>query len=506
MRTALFLSSVLFALLPLLARASFPIHDVCSRERVAYRRNGVLVTEGNDAEDLEGNTIPESRFRVLRFDKGTGQRHIESAVSCGPSNATSSKGGADAGALRGAMTGQNDPLLFASHDVDKCLDHKCSGHTLDGRLLYSYIHTQVSGALGARALTATGKGKADFLRVLVVGMGAGMIPLYLSSILPREAKITAIEMDPTVIEASRHCFFAGAFPFEAVQGEGRAWVEKAAAGGNGGGNGAGGGGGGAARKGAAPQDPFDLVLIDAFTPANVIPRCLTTHDFLATLSGKLLRPGGVVAINTWGQDKDSRFDKYVATFQSTFANVFIGNSPGLANRIIIGHDDSVTSLRPSPRFKETAASLVAASALGDDDDLEAGLPRIVEDGSTTGQDPQPKQQQQQQQQQGAAGAVVAALNSGGDQSSGAGATAAAAAAGSQDEASGKAFDVAAAASALVSRGFPTNVVETLSTWATAAAYKRVPAQQPDMRQPATNDKDADVQCVCPPHASVCTSK
>ena len=49
---------------------------------------------------------------------------------------------------------------------------------------------------------------SHLLQVLVLGMGAGMIPLYVSTVIPN-AQIVAVEMDPWVIAATKQCFFEG---------------------------------------------------------------------------------------------------------------------------------------------------------------------------------------------------------------------------------------------------------------------------------------------------------
>jgi spermidine synthase len=53
------------------------------------------------------------------------------------------------------------------------------------------------------------------------------------------------------------------------------------------------------------------VLIDAFTPGNRIPACLTTEEFLGHVKS-LLRVDGVVAHNTWGT-KDPQYQRHLAT-------------------------------------------------------------------------------------------------------------------------------------------------------------------------------------------------
>ena len=130
--SARFLVLLLFLLvfLPTPTFCEFPIHDVGAAERVVYRAHGTLVTEGVDTVDLESNTVPAQRFRVLRFDKGPGKRHIESAVSCGPAPAAPSNGTAPAPLGTGVVP-------TGSKAVDICHKHPCSARLMGGRLLYS---------------------------------------------------------------------------------------------------------------------------------------------------------------------------------------------------------------------------------------------------------------------------------------------------------------------------------------------------------------------------------
>ena len=71
-------------------------------------------------------------------------------------------------------------------------------------MLYSYIHTVVAASLGVGALTAPQTAVPTGLKkVLVIGMGAGMIPLYMLETIPG-VEVTALELDSFVIEVCQH--------------------------------------------------------------------------------------------------------------------------------------------------------------------------------------------------------------------------------------------------------------------------------------------------------------
>ena len=102
-----------------------------------------------------------------------------------------------------------------------------------------------------------------------------------------------------------------------MEAEGRGWVERFEP------------------KGAdASAGRFDTVIIDAFTPDDRIPPCLTTSDFLNKLKSKVLRTGGVVVHNTWGS-LDPDYARHQATYVANFKNVFPPWQPGTKNPIAL---------------------------------------------------------------------------------------------------------------------------------------------------------------------------
>ena len=76
-----------------------------------------------------------------------------------------------------------------------------------------------------------------------------------------------------------------------------------------------------------------------------------------------MRPGGPIIHNTWGT-LDKRYGQHLATYSSKFKNVFVGDSPSLANKIIVAWDgDKVGELDVSAHTGKIKALGLADSVI-----------------------------------------------------------------------------------------------------------------------------------------------
>jgi spermidine synthase len=116
-------------------------------------------------------------------------------------------------------------------------------------------------------------------RVLIIGLGGGLIPYRFLLDYPSLEQVDAVEIDPEVVKVARRYFPLPKDPrFRTVSQDGRLFVEKKAE-----------------AIAAGTAQPYDIVIIDAFA-ADAIPYHLTTREFQQAVH-RILAPDGVVAMN-----------------------------------------------------------------------------------------------------------------------------------------------------------------------------------------------------------------
>jgi spermidine synthase len=151
-------------------------------------------------------------------------------------------------------------------------------------------------------------------RVLVIGLGGGVIPRAMRRIDPA-LEIDVVELDPAVVDAARRHFGYREDPkLRTHIGDGRVFVRRQA------------------RLGRR----YDLVVIDAYERVYV-PEHLMTREFIAEVKS-LLAPGGVVASNTFARGPLAPYE--AATYQSVFGETRIVDMT-LGNRIILAGRDGL---------------------------------------------------------------------------------------------------------------------------------------------------------------------
>ena len=134
-------------------------------------------------------------------------------------------------------------------------------------------------------------------RILVVGLGGGTLPMLLRAAYPN-ARIDAAEIDPAVVSvAERYFGFVQDERLRAHVGDGRQFIERVS------------------------PSTYDVIFLDAFD-AKVVPRHLTTQEFLRAVRAAL-RPDGVVVGNLWGPRANAAYYPMLATFRSVFDEIYL---------------------------------------------------------------------------------------------------------------------------------------------------------------------------------------
>jgi spermidine synthase len=147
-------------------------------------------------------------------------------------------------------------------------------------------------------------------RILVVGLGGGILPRTLAKLLPA-ATIDVVEVDPAVVQvASRWFLFSASDRARVHVQDGRVWVRRA----------------------ARAEDRYDLVFLDAYDH-QYIPEHMLTREFLQEVRA-LLAPGALVVANTFSSSRlyDSESATYADVFGS-FEQLRTGNRVILAGTL-----------------------------------------------------------------------------------------------------------------------------------------------------------------------------
>src|SRR5882757_3941575 len=145
-------------------------------------------------------------------------------------------------------------------------------------------------------------------RILVVGLGAGSLPMFLRKHYPAAA-IDVAEIDPDVVDVAKKYFgFREDERMHAYVGDGRQFIENV-------------------RQG------YDIIFLDAFG-ARDVPKHLTTLEFLQ-ITRRALKPNGVVVSNIWRPASNPLYDSMVRTHQEAFDELYILDVPGDVNNILL---------------------------------------------------------------------------------------------------------------------------------------------------------------------------
>ena len=146
-------------------------------------------------------------------------------------------------------------------------------------------------------------------RILVLGVGAGNIPMFLRKHYS-DAQIDVIDIDPQIITLAKRYFnLLEDDLLRAHAQDGRAFIENV-------------------------QKPYDLIFLDAYTAAG-IPKHLATQEFLLALK-KALKPSGAIIANMWSTPKvNPLYRSMLRTYQEVFQEVYTLRVPTAGNKIVI---------------------------------------------------------------------------------------------------------------------------------------------------------------------------
>jgi predicted membrane-bound spermidine synthase len=170
-----------------------------------------------------------------------------------------------------------------------------------------------------RAMSIAAIYPQDIKRVLILGLGAGSIPVYLGRFLP-DATIDTVELDPGVIDVAKKYFgLLETNRFHLIESDGRVFLNR-------------------------HTEPYDLIMADAFT-GSYIPFHMMTNEFYQLVRDRLA-PHGVAAINIIPSEK--LYDSNVRTLKLAFDNLDFFNSGervlSESNVIVLGRLDPFTEV------------------------------------------------------------------------------------------------------------------------------------------------------------------
>jgi spermidine synthase len=147
------------------------------------------------------------------------------------------------------------------------------------------------------------------MRVLMVGLGGGSIPMVMQRLVPGTV-VDVVEIDGAVVRlAERYFGFRQGPAMKVSVQDARVFVRRA----------------------LQRRQQYDLILLDAFT-GDYIPEHLMTKEFLLECR-QLLSPNGVLAANTFAISE--LFHHESATYQAAFGELMSLRTRDSLNRIIV---------------------------------------------------------------------------------------------------------------------------------------------------------------------------
>jgi spermidine synthase len=155
-------------------------------------------------------------------------------------------------------------------------------------------------------------------RILIVGLGAGVIPRFVHAYWP-DTRIEVVEIDPVVVDVAERFFeFEQDERLRVHVADGRSFISSCTA-------------------------CFDAILLDGYGLHDV-PSHLSTHEFLASACA-VLRRGGAVVANVWGDSSHRHHACTLATYREAFAEVHVLDVATLANKIVLALPEPIELTR-----------------------------------------------------------------------------------------------------------------------------------------------------------------
>jgi len=170
----------------------------------------------------------------------------------------------------------------------KCNMHPQSAMRLDDPLHVEYEYV--------RGMISTITFRETFPEILMVGLGAGTLPAFLSTYYP-ETAIDIVELDPMIVEVARKYFGFAESPHTRIYvNDGRIHIRKA-------------------------LKKYDIIFLDAYY-GDSVPFHLTTREFLELVKQRL-KPGGIVVSNLWAPWANQYYDAQAKTYQAVFGELYL---------------------------------------------------------------------------------------------------------------------------------------------------------------------------------------
>jgi spermidine synthase len=168
-----------------------------------------------------------------------------------------------------------------------------------------------------RTLTAGIAAHDNPEELLVVGLGGGAIPKFLSHHYP-DMRMDLVEIDPDVVQVAQDYFeFEPTSSMRVFAVDGRIFLREV-------------------------EKQYDVIVLDAYG-ADRIPFHLTTQEFFQLVDERL-KPGGIVVMNLYEAFVNRFFESILATMQNQFPELYLFQSAYPLNRIAIAtsEDDVIT--------------------------------------------------------------------------------------------------------------------------------------------------------------------
>ncbi len=145
-------------------------------------------------------------------------------------------------------------------------------------------------------------------RLLLIGLGGGSIPKFVRHYLPRQVHVTAVEINPRVIEVARGHFLLPPDDdrLRVVESDGAAYVREHPA-------------------------ATDVLMLDAYARDGLASE-LCSQDFYDRCADALTEEGMLVA-NLWGSDRN--FDVYLQRIEQSFGGRVLVMPTGRPGNIVV---------------------------------------------------------------------------------------------------------------------------------------------------------------------------
>ncbi|MES2570167.1 MAG: fused MFS/spermidine synthase [Verrucomicrobiota bacterium] len=177
------------------------------------------------------------------------------------------------------------------------------------------------------------------LRILIVGLGAGVLPNFFHKQLP-EAVIEVVEIDREVLEIAKTYFgFQEQARMCVHLEDGRDFIERC-------------------------HGCYDMIVLDSFNSESVPPHLLTI-EFLGAVRNALA-PGGIAVANVWGRTFNRLYDHTLLTYREAFEDIYVFDVTEAGTKIFIAlpakHHGTRESLLGRIREVSTTRGLYPYSA------------------------------------------------------------------------------------------------------------------------------------------------